>query len=431
MATHRVVEHLDVVEHVRGCGGPVGVVDNVLNREFAPDAPNKVWVTDITCIRTYEGWLFLAAVMDLYSRQIVGWATAPTMTSDLVLQALVAAAWRRKPGPGVMVHSDQGSQFTSSDWQSFLKVHRMVPSMSRRGNCHDSAVAVRSYEVDDGSPWLEWRSRFDVTFDDGSWLSDRKDPLPGQAKESLLGQRTGQQEALQDLHTVLRKIGLVDTDADALVLLYGRWSSPDGVHVRITSALTERKGSIGRCMAFAKQPAHDFWLPEFWDEGFYDRRHRQKSIFTPLVWAPETHRLGVDVGDELAAEGAAGRPRLGIDLTNSLRLANGPGSGDWRAADGSLALRSQVWGSWKPDPDNYRRARNHDDGEVLWASPDWLAATLSSENKRLVFSLTLWKYRSSREYAPSSGIRTVLVGLRLDDGTLRLWHAKKASKQDY
>ncbi|MCD9048160.1 IS3 family transposase [Luteimonas sp. MHLX1A] len=128
-------------------GGPVGAVDNVLNRDFAPDAPNKVWVTDITYIRTYEGWLFLAAVMDLYSRQIVGWATAPTMTSDLVLQALVAAAWRRKPGPGVMVHSDQGSQFTSSDWQSFLKVHRMVPSMSRRGNCHDNAVAESFFSV--------------------------------------------------------------------------------------------------------------------------------------------------------------------------------------------------------------------------------------------------------------------------------------------
>ena len=122
-------------------GGPIGVVGNVLNRDFSPEAPNKVWVTDITYIRAYEGWLFLAAVMDLYSRQIVGWATAPTMTSDLVLQALVAAVWRRKPGPGVMVHSDQGSQFTSSDWQSFLKAHRMEPSMSRRGNCHDNAVA--------------------------------------------------------------------------------------------------------------------------------------------------------------------------------------------------------------------------------------------------------------------------------------------------
>ena len=128
-------------------GGPPGMVENVVNRDFSPAAPNKVWVTDITYIRTYEGWLFLAAVMDLYSRQIVGWATAPTMTSDLVLQALVAAAWRRKPGPGVLVHSDQGCQFTSSDWQSFLKAHRMVPSMSRRGNCHDNAVAESFFSV--------------------------------------------------------------------------------------------------------------------------------------------------------------------------------------------------------------------------------------------------------------------------------------------
>ena len=122
----------------RAC--PIGVVENVLNRDFAPEAPNQVWVTDITYIRTYEGWLFLAVVMDLYSRQVVGWATAPTMTRDLVLQALLAAVWKRKPGPGVLVHSDQGSQFTSDDWQAFLKAHHMVPSMSRRGNCHDNAV---------------------------------------------------------------------------------------------------------------------------------------------------------------------------------------------------------------------------------------------------------------------------------------------------
>ena len=122
-------------------GGPVGAVANVLNRDFTPHAPNKVWVTDITYIRTYEGWLFLAVVVDLYSRQVVGWATAPTMTRDLVLQALLAAVWKRKPAPGVLVHSDQGSQFTSDDWQAFLKAHHMVPSMSRRGNCHDNAVA--------------------------------------------------------------------------------------------------------------------------------------------------------------------------------------------------------------------------------------------------------------------------------------------------
>jgi len=128
-------------------GGPIGQVANVLARDFAPDAPNKAWATDITYIRTYEGWMYLAAVMDLYSRQIVGWAMRPTMTSDLALQALLAAVWRRKPGPGVLVHSDQGSQYTSNDWQSFLKAHGMVASMSRRGNCHDNAVAESFFSL--------------------------------------------------------------------------------------------------------------------------------------------------------------------------------------------------------------------------------------------------------------------------------------------
>jgi putative transposase len=91
--------------------------------------------------------MYLAAVMDLYSRQVVGWAMRPTMTSDLALQALLAAVWRRKPGPGVLVHSDQGSQYTSDDWQSFLKAHGMVASMSRRGNCHDNAVAESFFSL--------------------------------------------------------------------------------------------------------------------------------------------------------------------------------------------------------------------------------------------------------------------------------------------
>jgi hypothetical protein len=291
-------------------------------------------------------------------------------------------------------------------------------------------VVVRSYEIDGGSPWLKWRDRYDVTFDDGSWLSDRKDPVPQQAREDLLGKRVGQQETLQDQQTMLRKLGFIDTAPDALLPLYGRWSSPDGVTVSITSALTERKGAISRCMAFAKRPSHDLWLPEFWDQGYYDHRHRQESPFAPLVWAPESHSLGIDVGDEIAAEGPGGRPRLGINVTKSLELVNVPNSGDWSTADGSLSLRSQVWGSWKTDPDN-RRHRRHEDGEILWASPDWLAAALSPLNRQLVFTVTLWKYRSSRDYAPSSGVKSVLVGLRVDDGTLKLWQAKKASKQDY
>lgn len=290
-------------------------------------------------------------------------------------------------------------------------------------------VVVRSYETRGDSPWLEWRDRYDITFDDGSWLSDRKDSVPRQAKEDLLGERIGRQDTLQDQDTVLRKLGFVETAADALLPLYGCWSSPDGVSVRITSALTERKGSVGRCMAFAKRPRHDLWLPEFWDEGYYDHRYHQESPFAPLVWAPETHSLGIDVGDEIAAKGPGGRPRLGIALTKSLELVNEPDCGDWRETDGRLALRSQVWGSWRPDPDHSRH-RHQDDGEILWASPDWLDATLSALDRRLVFTVTLWKYPSSRDYNPSSGVKSVLVGLRVDNGTLKLWYAKKASKQD-
>lgn len=322
---------------------------------------------------------------------------------------------------------DRGDRYES--YREHVQRHALLSAATSLSKVRP--VVVRSYADGGRSPWLEWRDRYDVTFDDGSWLSDWKDPVPRQAKEYLLGKRTGPQETLQDQNTMLRKLGLVAPPADAPVLLYGRWSSPDGVRVRITSALTERKGAIGRCTEFAKQPSHDLWLPAFWDEGYYDHRHRKKNIFAPLVWAPEARSLGIDVGDEIAAEGSAGRPRIGIDLTKSLVLENEPSSGDWHDANGGLALRSQVWGSWKPDPDDHRGSRHHDDGEVLWASPDWLAETLSGMNKRLVLTLTFWKHRSSREYDPTSGVKSVLVGLRLDDGTLRLWHAKKASKQDY
>jgi len=116
------------------------LADNQLNRDFAPVRPNLSWVTDITYIRTYEGWLFLAVVIDLFSRQVVGWSMQPRMHVDLVLNALTMAVWRRKPKRQVLVHSDQGSQYTSDDWQNFLKSHNLTCSMSRRGNCHDNAV---------------------------------------------------------------------------------------------------------------------------------------------------------------------------------------------------------------------------------------------------------------------------------------------------
>ena len=128
-------------------GKPAVVASNTLDRQFEVDAPDKVWVTDITYIKTHEGWLYLAVIIDLFSRRVVGWSAQPRMTTDLALQALLAAVWRRKPKARVMIHSDQGSQFTSREWQVFLAQHNLEPSMSRRGNCHDNAVAESFFQL--------------------------------------------------------------------------------------------------------------------------------------------------------------------------------------------------------------------------------------------------------------------------------------------
>jgi len=128
-------------------GKPSIITDNTLNRQFEVSAPDRVWVTDITYIKTYEGFAYLSVVIDLYSRRVVGWAMQSRQTTDLVLQALLMAVWRRKPSNNVLVHSDQGSQFTSMDWASFLKAHNLEHSMSRRGNCHDNAVAESFFNL--------------------------------------------------------------------------------------------------------------------------------------------------------------------------------------------------------------------------------------------------------------------------------------------
>nr|WP_286103673.1 IS3 family transposase [Escherichia coli] len=120
---------------------------NRLQRQFNPDAPDERWVTDITYIRTHEGWLYLAVVVDLFSRKIIGWSMQSRMTKDIVLNALLMAVWRRNPEKQVLVHSDQGSQYTSHEWQSFLKTHGLEGSMSRRGNCHDNAVAESFFQL--------------------------------------------------------------------------------------------------------------------------------------------------------------------------------------------------------------------------------------------------------------------------------------------
>ncbi len=96
---------------------------------------------DITYIKTHEGWLYLAVVVDLFSRRVIGWSMKSRITKELVLDALLMAVWRRSPKAKVPVHSEQGIQYTSHDWDAFLSQHGLQGSMSRRGNCHDNAVA--------------------------------------------------------------------------------------------------------------------------------------------------------------------------------------------------------------------------------------------------------------------------------------------------
>lgn len=123
------------------------ITPNVLDRQFDPVRPDQAWVTDITYIKTHEGWLYLGVVMDLFSRRIIGWSMGSRITKELVLDALLMAVWRRQPTETVIVHSDQGSQYTSHDWSEFLKAHNLEGSMSRKGNCHDNAVAESFFQL--------------------------------------------------------------------------------------------------------------------------------------------------------------------------------------------------------------------------------------------------------------------------------------------
>ncbi|MCM3738285.1 IS3 family transposase [Bacillus cytotoxicus] len=115
------------------------VSENKLNRQFQANKPNQSWVTDITYISTNEGWLYLASVMDLYSRKIIGWPMDKTITKELVIRALKMAYNRQKPEKGLVHHSDRGVQYASNKYQKLLNQYRMIGSVSRKGNCYDNA----------------------------------------------------------------------------------------------------------------------------------------------------------------------------------------------------------------------------------------------------------------------------------------------------
>lgn len=140
MRQHGIVaKHRRTFHHTTDSAHTLPVAENVLNRQFSPAAPNQAWVSDITYVPTSEGWLYLAAVMDLAFRGIVGWAMSSRIDRTLVGDALTAALQQRQPAPGLIHHSDRGSQYASADYQALLTQHGLIPSMSRKGNCWDNA----------------------------------------------------------------------------------------------------------------------------------------------------------------------------------------------------------------------------------------------------------------------------------------------------
>jgi len=123
------------------------VAENLLDRDFQPSEPNKAWAADITYIWTNEGWLYLAVVIDLYSRAVVGWSMSERMTRSLVMDAFTLAVKRRNPARGLIHHSDRGSQYASGDFQKLLEKCGAICSMSRKGNCWDNAPAESFFAV--------------------------------------------------------------------------------------------------------------------------------------------------------------------------------------------------------------------------------------------------------------------------------------------
>jgi putative transposase len=141
MRAHKIAALRGYKSHRFHYHKPAKAAPNRLSQQFSMQMPDEAWVTDITYIRTFQGWLYLAVVLDLFSRKVIGWSMKSTLGKEIVLDAILMAVWRRKPTKPVIIHSDQGSQYSSDEWKRFCAQHQLEASMSRRGNCYDNAVA--------------------------------------------------------------------------------------------------------------------------------------------------------------------------------------------------------------------------------------------------------------------------------------------------
>jgi transposase InsO family protein len=148
------------------------VAQNLLDRRFDGWSPNRAWTTDITYLSTDEGWLYLAAIVDLGTRRIVGWAMSERMSAKLVCDALQMAYWRRRPAADLLMHSDRGSQYASDNYRKLLKQFRMTQSMSRKGNCWDNAPMESFFKTlkVERTYRLQYTSRDQARLDIVNWI---------------------------------------------------------------------------------------------------------------------------------------------------------------------------------------------------------------------------------------------------------------------
>jgi len=155
------------------------VAQNLLDRRFDGWAPNRAWTTDISYVLTDEGWLYLAAIVDLGTRRIVGWAMRERMSAKLVCDALQMAYWRRRPAPGLLMHSDRGSQYASDDYRKLLKQFHMTQSMSRKGNCWDNAPMESFFKTlkVERTYRLQYTSRDQARLDIVNWIEGFYNPF--------------------------------------------------------------------------------------------------------------------------------------------------------------------------------------------------------------------------------------------------------------
>lgn len=149
------------------------VFDNLVNRQFSVEHANQIYVSDITYLWTQEGWLYLAVVIDLYSRKVVGWSMSSRMKARFVCDALKMAIWQRRPGTGLIHHSDRGSQYASEAFRSLLSTHGIKGSMSRKGNCWDNAVAESFFGSlkQERVQWRHYQTRYEAQQDVLNYIS--------------------------------------------------------------------------------------------------------------------------------------------------------------------------------------------------------------------------------------------------------------------